>query len=45
MGDYNCNITNCEFNEKGQCVYCGDYWNLNDENCISFMEKIEVPEN
>lgn len=40
--DYKCNIINCEYNEQGQCLYCGDYWNLNDKDCISFIEKIDI---
>lgn len=39
--DYSCNINNCEYNNDGQCVYCGDYWSLNDKNCISFIDKNE----
>lgn len=41
---YNCNITNCEYNENGECLYCGDYWSLNDIDCISFIEKYEEEE-
>lgn len=40
--DYNCNIENCEYNENKQCLYCGDYWSLNDKNCISFIEKYDT---
>lgn len=42
--DYQCNIINCEYNEQGECFYCGDYWSLNDKNCISFEEKIDKKE-
>lgn len=42
--DYKCNIINCEYNEQGECFYCGDYWSLNDKNCISFEEKIDKEE-
>lgn len=34
-----CNITNCFFNGDGECAYCGDYYDLNSPNCISFMDK------
>ena len=34
-----CNIENCEYNNNGKCIYCGDYRSLNDENCISFIDK------
>lgn len=36
-----CNIENCEYNSNGDCLYCGDYWSLNDINCISFIDKNE----
>lgn len=38
---YKCNIINCEYNYDGNCSYCGDFWSLNDENCMSFMDKNE----
>lgn len=38
---YKCNIENCEYNNCGNCNYCGDYWSLNDENCIAFIDKNE----
>lgn len=34
-----CCIINCEYNAEGRCLYCGDYWNLNDPNCMSFEEE------
>lgn len=34
-----CNVRNCEYNESGICHYCGDYYDLNDEDCISFQHK------
>lgn len=38
-----CNVTNCEFNENEECLYCGDYWTLNNkEKCIAFEEKEEL---
>lgn len=41
--EYSCCIRNCEYNNEGQCSYCGDYWTLNSEDCISFEEKyVEV---
>lgn len=36
-----CSILNCEFNDKGLCLYCGDYWELNDPDCISFIDENE----
>lgn len=39
--EYRCNVLNCEYNENGECRYCGDYWNLNDINCIAFIDKNE----
>ena len=40
-----CCITNCEYNEDNQCLYCGDYFDLNDPNCIAFIEKYEKENN
>ena len=39
--EYKCSISNCEYNNNGECCYSGDYWNLNDENCISYQDKNE----
>lgn len=39
--DYRCSISNCEYNYDGNCNYCGDFWSLNDKNCISFIDKNE----
>lgn len=38
---YECSIKNCEYNSNGQCNYCGDFWSLNDENCMSFIDENE----
>lgn len=40
--DYKCNVINCEYNNEGKCNYCGDYYNLNDEDCMSFIDKNEL---
>ena len=39
--NYPCNILNCEYNDEGNCNYCGDFWSLNDVDCISFIDKDE----
>lgn len=39
--NYECSIKNCEYNNYGKCNYCGDYYSLNDIDCISFINKNE----
>ncbi len=39
--EYACKVENCEYNDNGECLYCGDYYDLNNENCIAFIEKYE----
>lgn len=39
--DHKCDIKNCEYNNDGQCDYCGDYYILNDKDCIAFIDKKE----
>lgn len=38
---YACNVENCEYNNNGVCLYCGDYYDLNNEDCVSFIDKNE----
>ena len=41
IDDYKCCILNCEYNSNGICNYCGDLWTLNNEDCLSFIDKDE----
>lgn len=36
-----CNVLNCEYNSNGECLYCGDYFDLNDTDCVAFINKNE----
>ena len=39
MYDNECNVTNCEYNTSGKCLYCGDYWSLNNsKECLAYEE-------